>query len=134
MEYVMTEGSKDDQAVNPVHGHEFGSRWNGIGRMSGLSEEDLSFTWAGGNTDLDAFRMAQLLALGTEWKVKFRLPLLQRGYCEAVAKVSEVEEREDGVKVKAAFCDIDDETRGSIRQYAADMSYLKDELRRATDT
>ncbi|MDP6410106.1 MAG: anti-sigma factor antagonist [Planctomycetota bacterium] len=133
IEYVMTESAKDDQTVNPVHGHEFGSRWSGIGRMSGLSEESLSFTWGGGNTGLDAFRMAQLLALGTEWKIKFRLPLLQRGYCEAVAKVSEVEEREDGVKVEATFSDIDEETRASIRQYAADMSYLKDELRRATD-
>ena len=35
---------------------------------------------------------------------------------DSVAKVSEVEEREDGVKVKASFSDIDDETRGSIRQ------------------
>ena len=133
IEYVMSESAKEEKAVNPVHGHEFGSRWSGIGRMSGLDEESLSFTWGGGNSGLDSFRMAQLLALGTEWKIKFRLPLLKRGYCEAVAKVSEVEEREDGVKVKACFSDIDEETRGSIRQYAADMSYLKEELRRATD-
>lgn len=133
IEYVMSESAKEEKTVNPVHGHEFGSRWSGIGRMSGLDEESLSFTWGGGNSGLDSFRMAQLLALGTEWKIKFRLPLLKRGYCEAVAKVSEVEEREDGVKVKASFSDIDDETRGSIRQYSADMSYLKEELRRATD-
>lgn len=121
------------QAVNPVHGHSFGSNWSGVGRMSGLDEASLSFTWAGGTTGLDPFNMTQLLALGTGWKVKFRLPLLRRGYCEAVATVSEVEERPESVKVRAAFSEIDDETRASIRQYAADMSYLKDELRKATD-
>ena len=77
--------------------------------------------------------MAQLLAIGTDWHVKFRLPLLRKGYCEAVATVSEVEERPEGVKVRATFSEIDDETRNWIKQYAADMSYLKDELRKATD-
>lgn len=119
--------------VNPVHGHAFGGRWSGVGRMSGLDEEGLSFTWTGGKTELSPFEMGQLLALGTEWRVKFRLPLLKKGYCEAVTTVNEVEERPEGVKVRANFSEIDDETRSWIKQYAADMSYLKDELRKATD-
>lgn len=125
--------SKGDGPVNPLHGHDFGGRWSGVGRMSGLDEEGLSFTWSGGKTDLEPFAMAQLLALGTEWRLKFRLPLLKKGYSEAVATVSEVEERAEGVKVRASFSEIDEETRASIRQYAKDMSFLKDELRKATD-
>jgi hypothetical protein len=77
--------------------------------------------------------MAQMLSIGTEWKVKFRLPLLQRGYCEAVAVVGEVEERPDGVKGGANFKAIDDTTKKAIQQYAKDLAFRKEELRRATD-
>ena len=118
--------------VNPVHGHAFGARWSGLGRMSGLDENSLRFTWSGGTMDLSPFEMAQLLAIGTNWRLKFRLPLLKPGFCEAVATVSEVEERPDGVKVRANFEELDAETRSSIKQYAADMAYLKDELKKAT--
>ncbi len=119
-------------AVNPLHGHSFGSKWRGVGRMSALDKEGLRFTWNGGNTQLSPFELGQLLALGTELLVKFRLPLLQKGYCEAMVTVSELEERPDGVKVAARFSEIDAETRRAVEQYAADMAYLKRELRQAT--
>ena len=109
------------------------SAWSGAGRMSALDEQGLRFTWNGGQTGLSPFAMAQMLSLGTEWKVKFRLPLLQRGYCEAVAVVNELEERPDGVKVGASFKAIDDTTRKAIQQYATDLAFLKEELCRATD-
>jgi anti-anti-sigma factor len=109
------------------------SAWSGAGRMSALDERGMRFTWNGGHTGLSPFAMAQLLSIGTEWKVKFRLPLLQRGYCEAVSVVTEVEERPDGVKVAANFKAIDDVTRKAIAQYATDLAFLKEELRRATD-
>jgi anti-anti-sigma factor len=117
----------------PITKEKPASAWSGAGRMSALDESGLRFTWNGGQTGLSPFTMAQLLSIGTEWKVKFRLPLLQRGYCEAVAAVSEVEERPDGVKVAAKFKAIDDTTRKAIQQYASDLAFLKDELRRATD-
>ena len=101
--------------------------------MSGLDERGLSFTWGGGNTDLSAFDMSQMLSIGTRVTVKFRLPLLQRGYCEAEVEVNLVEERADGVKVGCQFSEIDDETRDAVRQYANDMRFLKEELRKATD-
>ena len=118
--------------VNPLHGHAFGSNWSGVGRMSALDENGLRFTWSGGKTGLDPFAMGQLLAIGTELKVKFRLPLFQPGWCEALAVCSEIEERTDGVKIAAAFEKIDDKTLGAVRQYAADLKFLKDELRKAT--
>jgi anti-anti-sigma factor len=118
---------------NPITREKPASAWSGAGRMSALDEHGLRFTWNGGQTGLSPFAMAQFLAIGTEWKVKFRLPLLQRGYCEAVATVGEVEERADGVKVGAQFKAIDDTTRKAIQQYASDLAFLKDELRRATD-
>ena len=117
----------------PITKEKPASAWSGAGRMSALDERGLRFTWNGGHTGLSPFAMAQLLSIGTEWKVKFRLPLLQRGYCEAVTTVTEVEERPDGVKVAANFKAIDDTTRKAIQQYATDLAFLKDELRRATD-
>jgi anti-anti-sigma factor len=110
----------------------FGSNWSGVGRMASLDENGLRYTWSGGTTGLDPFAMGQLLAIGTEVRIKFRLPLFKTGWCEAVATVSEVEERTDGVKVGAAFSKIDDKTIAAVRQYSADLRFLKDELRRAT--
>lgn len=118
--------------VNPVHGHSFGSRWRGVGQMSALDADGLRFTWNGGTTGLSSFEMGQMLALGTELTVKFRLPLLQKGHSEAVVTVSELEERPDGVKIAARFTQIDPETQRAVEQYAADMAYLKKELRQAT--
>jgi hypothetical protein len=72
--------------------------------------------------------MGQMLALGTPLSVKFRLPLLQRGYCEAVAEVEQLEERADGVKLACGFKDIDADTLRAVVQYAQDMELLKGEL------
>ena len=131
VEHFVT--SKTEAANNPVHGHKFGANWNGVGRMSGLDAENLRFTWSGGNTTLTPFEMGQFLAIGTELKTKFRLPLLQKGLHEATITVTEVEERPDGVKIGATFTQIDDETRRAVEQYASDMRFLKKELRQATE-
>jgi anti-anti-sigma factor len=132
IEHFLSNSRRFKTPVNPVHGHAFGSNWTGVGRMSSLDDRGLRFTWNGGDTGLDVFAMGQLLSIGTELKVKFRLPLFQSGYCEAFAVVSEVEERENGVKIGAAFSKIDEKTLGAVRQYSSDMKYLKDELRKAT--
>lgn len=133
IEHFLSQSSRQgSKFVNPLHGHSFGSNWSGVGRMSALDENGLRFTWSGGKTGLDSFAMGQLLAIGTELKVKFRLKLFQPGWCEALAVVSEIEERSDGVKVAAAFEKIDDKTLAAVRQYAADLKFLKDELRKAT--
>lgn len=119
--------------TNPVHGHSFGGNWRGVGRMSALDADGLRFTWNGGNTGLTPFEMGQMLSLGTDLSVKFRLPLLQKGHCEAVITVSEVEERPDGVKLAATFTQIEPETLTAVKQYATDMAFLKKELRSATE-
>ena len=130
-EHFFSESKRSVKA--PITKEKLGSGWSGAGRMAALDAKGLRFTWSGGNSGLSPFAMGQLIALGTEWKVKFRLPLLQRGYCEAVCTIHEVEERPDGVKVAATFKSIDDKTRDAIKQYATDMQFLKDELRKATD-
>lgn len=132
IEHFLSQTRRFKGPVNPVHGHAFGSNWTGVGRMSSLDERGLRFLWNGGDTGLDVFAMGQLLSIGTELKIKFRLPLFQSGYCEALATVSEVEERDSGVKIGAAFSKIDDKTLGAVRQYSTDMKFLKDELRKAT--
>jgi anti-anti-sigma factor len=132
VEHFVPE-SKRAAKASPVHGHSFGSIWRGVGRMSALDEEGLRFTWNGGNTGLSPFEMGQMLSLGTDLNVKFRLPLLQKGHCEAVVTISEVEERPDGVKLAATFSEVDSETLGAVKQYSADMAFLKKELRSATE-
>ena len=124
---------KRSRSKNPVHGHSFGANWNGVGRMSSLDGEGMRFTWSGGSTGLNPFEMAQFLAIGTELKVKFRLPLLQKGHCEAVVTVTDVSERESSVKIGTTFKEIDDETAQAVEQYAVDMAFLKKELKKATD-
>lgn len=130
--FLPPEKRGSQGAVNPVHGHDFGSTWRGVGRMQHLDQDGLRFTWNGGRTDLTPFEMGQMLALGTDLRVKFRLPLLQKGHCEAVVTVSELEERPDGVKLAAQFSEIEPETRKAVQQYAADIAFLKKELRQAT--
>ena len=128
----FVQKSQNQAVTNPVHGHKFGSKWRGVGRMSALDSDGLRFTWNGGNTGLSPFEMGQMLSLGTDLNVKFRLPLLQKGHCEAVVTISEVEERPDGVKLAATFSEIEPETRQAVQQYAQDMAFLKKELRQAT--
>jgi len=113
--------------------HAGAADWRGVGRMSALDTENLRFTWNGGNSGLTPFEMGQMLSLGTDLSVKFRVPLLKKGHCEAVVTVSEVEERPDGVKLAAAFSQIEPETLAAVKQYAADMAFLKRELRSATE-
>jgi anti-anti-sigma factor len=132
VEHFIPESARSGKA-NPVHGHSFGGNWRGVGRMSALDAEGLRFTWNGGNTGLTPFEMGQMLSLGTDLSVKFRLPLLQKGHCEAVVTVSEVEERPDGVKLAASFSQVEPETLAAVKQYATDMAFLKKELRSATE-
>jgi len=51
----------------------------------------------------------------------------------AVVTVSEVEERPDGVKLATTFAELEPETLAAVKQYAADMAFLKKELRSATE-
>ncbi len=129
IEHFLSQTRRFKEVVNPVHGHKFGSNWRGIGRMARLDDKGLHFSWNGGDTGLEVFAMGQLLSIGTELKIKFRLPLFQSGFCEATAVVSSVEEREGGVKIGANFTKIEERTLAAIKQYSADMKYLKDELR-----
>jgi anti-anti-sigma factor len=118
---------------NPVHGHAFGQHWSGVGRMVRIDDQHLTFTWDGGHTSLSPFDMGQFLALGTKLKAKFRLPMLGRGYYESEGAVDEMDEREDGVKLRLSFTEIEETTIDAIRQYRSDMAYLKDELKQAMD-
>jgi anti-anti-sigma factor len=109
------------------------SAWSGAGRMSSIDVHGLRFTWNGGTSGLSPFAMGQFLAIGTDWRLKFRLPMLAKGYREVVCSITEVEERPEGIKVGTTFKTIDPATRDEIKQYAKDLAYLKDELKRATD-
>ncbi len=109
----------------PVTGAE---GWSGSGRMGSVDEHGLSFSWNGGETGLTPFAMAQLLAMGTRWELKFRLPMLQKGFLKAHGVVSEISERNDGVRVSMRFQDVEAETAKALKLYAEEMRNLKKEL------
>jgi anti-sigma B factor antagonist len=132
IEHFLPENART--AKTPLSKEKTPTAWSGAGRMSAIDVNGLRFTWNGGSSGLSSFAMGQFLAIGTDWRIKFRLPLFQKGYCEAICVIKEIEERPDGVKVGAAFKTIDNATREAIKQLASDMAFLKDELRKATDT
>ena len=121
------------KAENPVHGHAFGSHWSGVAKMTALDAGGLTFTWGGGKTGMSPFDMGQFLAVGTGLSVKFKLPLLQKGFSEAAAEVTELAQLEDSVEVTVTFDGLDAETAQAVAQYVADMGVLKDELKRTTE-
>lgn len=120
------------KAENPVHGHAFGSHWSGVARMTALDEQGLTFTWGGGKTGMSPFDMGQFLAVGTGLSVKFKLPLLKKGFSEAAAEVTELAQLDDSVEVSVTFSGLDGELADAVRQYVTDMTFLKDELKKAT--
>ncbi len=133
IEHFLSESQRiGREAVNPVHGHAFGTNWRGVGRMLAIDGNGLAFTWDGNETKLEPFAMGQLLSIGTEIKVKFRMPMFQQAFIEALATVAEIEERDDGVRVGAAFTKIEKDALAAVKQYATDLKFLKDELRKAT--
>ena len=99
-----------------------------VGRMIDVSMEGLEFTWNGGNTALTPFEMGQMLAIGTEWRVRFPLPMYQRGYCEGQVAIQRVEERLDGVRIVAAFKKLDPDVKTAIARYREDMAVLREEV------
>jgi len=111
-----------------------GGLWWGVGRMSALNEEGVRFTWDGGTSGLTSFEMGQMLALGTGLNVKFRLPLSPTRYCEAVVEVTRTEERPDGVKVEAAFREVQPQMHEVIRRHSEALAFLKRELKRSAET
>jgi len=115
---------------NPVYRYRIGSSWWGVGKLSALDPDGLRFVWGGGKAGLTPFEMGQMLSIGTDWKVKFRLPMLKRGYSRAVVTILSIVERMDGVKLEAQFKEIAPEVLQAVRQYADDLAYLKQELRR----
>lgn len=106
--------------------------WHGVGSAADLDATTLRFFWDGGNTGLTSAAMAQMLEPGSDVKVKFRLPLLQRGYREATVTVGRTTEEGSGVSVVATFKDLDRETADAVKQYTEDVAYLKQELHRVT--
>lgn len=99
-----------------------------VGRMIDVTLDGLEFTWNGGHTGLDPFDMGQMLAIGTEWRARFPLPMYQRGFCEANMTIKTVEERVDGVRIGAAFKNLDPNVRSAIARYRDDMATLRDEV------
>lgn len=69
---------------------------------------------------------------GTRASAKFRLPLFKRScYFQVPVEVESSEPSDDGTRLHLRFLEIDPEDRAALRQFVADMNYLREEVRRA---
>jgi anti-anti-sigma factor len=77
--------------------------WCGVGQLIDLKRGGLHFLWNGNNTRLTPFEMGQLLALGTEIRVKVGSAAPEAEPHQAVVRIVEVREHTDGVELAAVF-------------------------------
>jgi len=77
--------------------------WCGVGQLIDLDRGGLRFLWHGNKTRLTPFEMGQLLALGTEIRVKVGSPAREVEPRQAVVRIVEVREHPDGVELTAVF-------------------------------
>ncbi len=87
------------------------------------------------NADGIAFQAPQAASFfpsTTPVRTKFRLPLFKKAYYfEVSARVASAAANEQGALVAVRFEEITEEDRKSIRQFVADMQFLRDEVKHA---
>jgi anti-anti-sigma factor len=101
----------------------------GVGKITNLVEDSLSFSWDGGKEGADP-KTAALFKPGVAMNVKFRLPFYRKSYYfEAACDVTSASKAADGtLAVEMAFREMKPEDRKSIQQFVADMRFLKNEI------
>ncbi len=103
----------------------------GVGKITKLTEEFVSFSWAPQeSSELAEGELLELFAKETPIKVKFRLPLYKKNYYfEIPSQISKAVLAKNGqVAIEAVFQTISGDDRKSIARFVEDMKYLKKEL------
>lgn len=107
---------------------QLGGRKTLIGKMRNVDGERVQFTWSGTRQGLSIDQCKQLFFRGSELKLKFQVKLFKKGFFEVGAEVTDVAADEDGVRVTARYRDIPESDKEALRQFAADMEFLKRQL------
>ena len=93
-----------------------------VGKMAALEEDGMTLTLPAANVDLP---------VGSDIKLKFRLPLFMKShYFDAGATVVEAIRSGESLKIKCSFTNMDDENRSSISQFVQEMKFLREEARK----
>ncbi|MGH7150798.1 MAG: STAS domain-containing protein [Planctomycetota bacterium] len=102
----------------------------GVARLLEVREEEVEFAFRERSGKVGAERARAIFAPGTAATVKFRLPLYRpEGFFEIPVRVEKGERARDGsVRVRARFDSIPTADREAIRQFVADIRYLKGEV------
>lgn len=96
-----------------------------VARIVDINSDGMSF---------QATQAASFFPAGAALRTKFRLPLFKKAYYfEISARVVSGNANEHGALVAVKFENITEEDRRSIRQFVADMQFLRDEVRNAGD-
>ncbi len=94
-----------------------------VARIVDINADGISF---------QAPQAASFFPSTTPVKTKFRLPLFKKAYYfEVSARVASAAANEQGALVAVRFEEITEEDRKSIRQFVADMQFLRDEVKHA---
>jgi anti-sigma B factor antagonist len=101
-----------------------------LGTMLNVGPERLQFSWSGAKQGLTQDQAMQLFFKGSDLDLKFQIKLFKKGYFDIGAKVQECARGgEDGsVKVTVSYTRILESELEALRQFAADMDFLKKQL------
>lgn len=100
-----------------------------VATMLNVNAERLTFSWSGRRNGLSQDQARQLFLKDSDLAVKFQVKLFKKGYFELDATVVDCQANdEDEVKVTVHFREVSESDAEALRQFAADMEYLKTQL------
>ncbi|MCB9868340.1 MAG: STAS domain-containing protein [Planctomycetes bacterium] len=101
-----------------------------VGTMSSVDSERVRFLWSGEKLGISADQGKQLFYPGSELHLKFQVKMFKKGHFEVTAAVDDVEvASDDNLRITAAFKKIKPREREALAQFAADMDFLKRQIR-----
>jgi anti-anti-sigma factor len=101
-----------------------------VGTMCNVDGQRVQFLWNGKRQGFDKSQSAQLFYVGGDIGLKFQVKLFKKGFFEVVGKVTESKPAEgDDVRITATYKDIPDSDREALDQFAADMEFLKRQIK-----
>lgn len=99
-----------------------------VGTMANVDGNKVQFVYNGARQGITADQGRQLFFKDSDVHLKFQVKMIKKSFFEVQGRVTEADTSGDGVRVTAAFKDINESDREALHQFAADMAFLKRQL------
>lgn len=99
-----------------------------VGQMANVDGQRVAFTWNGERAGIPADLGKKLFVVGSDLHLKFQVKLIKKSFIEIDGVVDLAEPTEDGLRVAVKFKKINDGDREALKQFAADMAFLRSQL------